>query len=118
MFSSDLARARRVSGGCASRKLPARGSLRQALGLGDTRAARSGIRSSSPAAKETLTEQTKELSALGQKIAGESAEPITRGVNQAFNQKSLLIALSVKGDHISPLYSYWGDQFHFCKKVH
>jgi hypothetical protein len=27
----------------------------------------------------TLTEQTKELSALGQKIAGEGAEPITRG---------------------------------------
>ena len=31
-------------------------------------------------------------------------------------QKSLLIALSVEGDHISPLYSYWGDQFYFCKK--
>jgi hypothetical protein len=37
---------------------------------------------------ETLTEQTKELSALGQKIAGESAEPITRGVNQAFKKAS------------------------------
>ena len=37
---------------------------------------------------ETLTEQTKELSALGQKIAGESAEPITRGVNQAFKKVS------------------------------
>jgi hypothetical protein len=36
----------------------------------------------------TLTEQTKELSALGQKIAGESAEPITRGVNQAFKNAS------------------------------
>jgi len=36
---------------------------------------------------ETLTEQTKELSALGQ-IAGESAEPITRGVNQAFKKAS------------------------------
>jgi phasin len=37
---------------------------------------------------ETLTEQTKELSALGQKIAGESAEPIKRGVNQAFKRAS------------------------------
>ncbi len=37
---------------------------------------------------ETLTEQTKELSALGQKIAGESAEPITRGVNRAFQKAS------------------------------
>jgi phasin len=37
---------------------------------------------------ETLAEQTKELSALGQKIAGESAEPITRGVNQAFKKAS------------------------------
>ena len=37
---------------------------------------------------ETLTEQTKELSALGQKIAGESAEPIARGVNQAFKKAS------------------------------
>jgi phasin len=37
---------------------------------------------------ETLTEQTKELSTLGQKIAGESAEPITRGVNQAFKKAS------------------------------
>jgi len=37
---------------------------------------------------ETLTEQTKELSALGQKIAGESAEPITRGVSQAFKKAS------------------------------
>jgi phasin len=38
---------------------------------------------------ETLTEQIKEeLSALGQKIAGESAEPISRGVNQAFKKAS------------------------------
>ncbi|MGB8629748.1 MAG: phasin family protein [Xanthobacteraceae bacterium] len=37
---------------------------------------------------ETLTEQTKELSALRQKIAGESAEPIKRGVNQAFKKAS------------------------------
>ena len=37
---------------------------------------------------ETLTEQTKGLSALGQKIAGESAEPITRGVSQAFKKAS------------------------------
>ena len=37
---------------------------------------------------ETLTEQTKELSALGQKIAGESAEPITRGVSRAFKKAS------------------------------
>jgi phasin len=35
---------------------------------------------------ETLTEQTKELSALGQRIASESAEPITRRVNQAFKK--------------------------------
>ena len=37
---------------------------------------------------ETLTEQTKELSAFGQKIAGESTEPITRGVNQTFKKAS------------------------------
>ncbi len=37
---------------------------------------------------ETLSEQTKELSALGQKIAGESAEPITRGVSRAFKKAS------------------------------
>ena len=37
---------------------------------------------------ETLTEQTKELSAFGQKIAGESTEPITRGVDQAFKEGS------------------------------
>jgi phasin len=37
---------------------------------------------------ETLTEQTKELSALGQKIAGENAEPITRGVDQGFKKAS------------------------------
>ena len=37
---------------------------------------------------ETLTEQTKELSALGQQIASESGEPITRGVNQAFKKAS------------------------------
>jgi len=37
---------------------------------------------------ETLTEQTKELSALGQKIASESGEPIKRGVNQAFKKAS------------------------------
>jgi hypothetical protein len=36
---------------------------------------------------KVLTEQTKELSALGQ-IAGESAEPITRGINQAFKKAS------------------------------
>jgi phasin len=37
---------------------------------------------------ETLSEQTKELSTLGQKIAGESAAPIARGVNQAFKKAS------------------------------
>ncbi len=37
---------------------------------------------------ETLSEQTKELSALGQKIAGESAAPIAHGVNQAFKKAS------------------------------
>jgi phasin len=37
---------------------------------------------------EVLSEQTKELAALGQKIAGESAEPITRGVNQVFKKAS------------------------------
>ena len=38
---------------------------------------------------ETLTEQTKELTALGQKTAAESAEPIARSVNQAFNESLL-----------------------------
>ena len=37
---------------------------------------------------ETLTEQTKELTALGQKMAGESAEPIARGVNQPLKKVS------------------------------
>ncbi|MGB6417880.1 MAG: phasin family protein [Pseudolabrys sp.] len=37
---------------------------------------------------EMLSEQTKELTALGQKMAGESAEPISRSVNQAFRKAS------------------------------
>ena len=37
---------------------------------------------------EMLSEQTKELTALGQKMAGESAEPITRSINQAFKKAS------------------------------
>ena len=37
---------------------------------------------------ETLTEQTKELTAVGQKTAAESAEPIARSVNQAFKNAS------------------------------
>jgi hypothetical protein len=37
---------------------------------------------------ETLTEQTKQLSALGQKTPAESAEPIARSVNQAFKKAS------------------------------
>jgi phasin family protein len=37
---------------------------------------------------ETLTEQTKELTALGQKTAAESAEPIARSVSQAFKKAS------------------------------
>jgi hypothetical protein len=35
-----------------------------------------------------LNEQIKELTALGQKMAGESAEPITRSVGQAFKKAS------------------------------
>jgi phasin len=35
-----------------------------------------------------LNEQIKELTALGQKMAGESAEPITRSVSQAFKKAS------------------------------
>jgi phasin len=35
-----------------------------------------------------LSEQTKELTAFGQKIAGESAAPIARSVNQAFKKAS------------------------------
>jgi hypothetical protein len=35
-----------------------------------------------------LSEQSKELTALGQKIAGESVEPIARSVNQAFKKAS------------------------------
>jgi phasin len=35
---------------------------------------------------ETLSEQSKELAALAQKIATESAEPIREGVNKAFRQ--------------------------------
>ena len=37
---------------------------------------------------EMLSEQTKELTALGQKMAGESAEPITRSINHAFKKAS------------------------------
>jgi len=37
---------------------------------------------------EMLSEQTKELTALAQKMAGESAETITRSVNQVFKQAS------------------------------
>jgi phasin len=37
---------------------------------------------------EMLNEQTKELTALGQKMAGESAEPIARNVKQAFEKAS------------------------------
>ena len=33
-------------------------------------------------------------------------------------QKSLLIALSVEGGHISLVYPHWGDQFCFCKNEH
>ena len=35
-----------------------------------------------------LNEQIKELAALGQKMAGESAAPITRSVSQAFKKAS------------------------------
>jgi phasin len=37
---------------------------------------------------EMLSEQTKELTALGQKMVGESTEPIARSVNQAFSKAS------------------------------
>ena len=37
---------------------------------------------------EMLSEQTKELTALGQKMAGDSAEPIARSVNQVFKKAS------------------------------
>jgi phasin len=37
---------------------------------------------------ETFSEQTKDLTALGQKMAGESVEPIARDVNQALKKAS------------------------------
>jgi hypothetical protein len=37
---------------------------------------------------ETLSEQIKELSSLGQKMAGESAEQLTRAGTQAFKRAS------------------------------
>jgi len=37
---------------------------------------------------ELLNEQIKELSALGQKMAGETVEPIARSVNQVFRNAS------------------------------
>jgi len=37
---------------------------------------------------EMLSEQSKELTALGQKMAGESAEPFARGANQVFKKAS------------------------------
>jgi hypothetical protein len=47
-----------------------------------------GRQAAFPQEPTRITEQTKELSALGQKIAGESAEPIARNVNQAFKKAS------------------------------
>jgi hypothetical protein len=35
---------------------------------------------------EVLTEQTKQLSMLGQRVVTETAEPLTRGTTKAFNQ--------------------------------
>jgi phasin family protein len=37
---------------------------------------------------EMLNEQARQLTALGQKMAGESAEPIVRSVNQGFKKAS------------------------------
>jgi hypothetical protein len=37
---------------------------------------------------ELLNEQTKELSAIGQKMAGETVEPIARSVSQVFRKAS------------------------------
>jgi hypothetical protein len=37
---------------------------------------------------EMLSEQAKELTALGQKMAGESAHPIERNIEQAFAKAS------------------------------
>lgn len=37
---------------------------------------------------EMLSQQTKELTTLGQKMAGESGEPIARNVKQAFDKAS------------------------------
>jgi hypothetical protein len=37
---------------------------------------------------ERLSEQTKELMALGQKMAGENAAPVAQGVNHAFKKAS------------------------------
>ena len=37
---------------------------------------------------EILSEQTKELTALGQRLAGESVEPIARSITQAFSKAS------------------------------
>ena len=37
---------------------------------------------------EALSEQSKELAVLGQKMAGESAVPLVRSVNQAFKKAS------------------------------
>jgi hypothetical protein len=37
---------------------------------------------------EMLSEQTRELTALGQKMAGKSTEPIARNVKQAFDKAS------------------------------
>jgi hypothetical protein len=35
---------------------------------------------------EVLTEQTKQLSMLGQRVVTETAEPLTSGTTKAFNQ--------------------------------
>ena len=45
---------------------------------------------------ETMTEQTRELTALGQKVATSSAEPMTRGFGEAQPQLGKWQALAVR----------------------
>ena len=60
---------------------------------------------------EMLSGQLSELTALGQKMPSESADPIARQRRPGF-QESLLTALSLLGGRFSPAYPHRGNLHH------
>jgi hypothetical protein len=60
----------------------------QSRGRKDAVRSCNGVDDPRPQKFEMLSEQTRELTALGEKMAGESAEPIARNVRQAFDKAS------------------------------